>query len=77
MKTVFAVKPVLLLSRASTLGVLAFALGVSFDFGAIALFGLAASILVLLIGAADYAPRRDYALAAMPVRRRESIPLAA
>jgi hypothetical protein len=35
-------------------------------------------MLVLMIGAADYAPRRDYAcLAAIPVRARETSPLAA
>ena len=75
-----AMKPVLLLSRAATFGVLALALGVSLDLGAIVLFALAASMLVLMIGAADYAPRRDYAcLAASPVpaRARETIPLAA
>jgi hypothetical protein len=73
-----AMKPVLFLSRAATFGVLALALGVSLDLGAIVLFALAASVLVLLIGVADYAPRRDYAcLAAIPVRARESIPLAA
>ena len=77
MKNIIAMKPVLFLSRAATFSVLALALGVALDLGALALFAVAASMLVLLIGAADYAPRRGYAMVAAPVRARATFPLAA
>ena len=67
-----------LLSRVAPLGVAAFLLALALDANPLALFALAASILILLIGATDYAPGR-YAGAEIPaaLRRSEAMPLAA
>ena len=70
-----------LLSRLALTGVLAFAAGLVLNVAALAFFAFAASVLVLLIGAADYGSRRNYGAArvtlAPAVRRSERIPLAA
>lgn len=71
-----AMKLVHFLSRFALVGIPAVILGVAFDLAALGLFAVAASALVLLIGASDYAPRR-LGLAALASRRREAMPLAA
>jgi hypothetical protein len=67
-----------LLSRFAPFGVVAFLLALLLDVHPLAVFGLAASSLVLLIAFADYAPRgRRAAMVYAPLRRSEAMPLAA
>ena len=70
------------LTQLSAITVPATALGLAFNAPALALFAAAAGVLVLLIAAADYAPRATYsrrlAVAPAPANsRKETAPLAA
>lgn len=64
------------LSRATALSVLAALLGFALNPHAPALFALAASLSVLLVAIADYAPRTLCTAAPLPARNRSAQPLA-
>lgn len=70
-------KLVSVLTASALVSVVAFIAGLSFGFGALPLFSIATSTLVLLTGASDYAPRRAYGMSTLAQSRSELSPLAA
>lgn len=65
------------LSRSAAFGVAAALVAFAASFHALAVFGLAAGLWVVLVAAADYAPRAGYAAITAPMRLAYPLRLAA
>lgn len=72
-----ASKVLSLLSRSAALGVVAALVAFAASFHALAVFGLAAGLWVVLVAASDYSPRAGYAAVTAPMHLTYRLPLAA